>query len=170
MASIGLFYGSDEGHTEDVAEKIKDLFPAEEIKIYDIADASPEDFSGYTKLILGTPTWDNGGKQADWEDFWHNLYEIDFSDKKVALFGLGDQVGYADFFLDAMGDLNDAVIGQGGTLIGQWPTEGYDFGASKALAADGAHFVGLAIDEDTQDDMTDERLAAWVKQIQAEFA
>ncbi len=170
MATIGLFYGSEEGHTEDVAGKIKNQFPANEVEVHDIADASPDDFTGFSKLILGTPTWENGGKQSDWEGFWSNLYEIDFSNKKVALFGLGDQIGYADYFLDAMGDLNDTVISQGGTIVGQWSTEGYDFSASRALAVDGVHFVGLAIDEDTQDDMTDERVETWVKQIQAELA
>jgi len=170
MSAIGLFFGSDEGHTAAVAEKIRDRFSDGEIDIHNIADADPEDIAGYTNLILGTPTWDNGGLQSDWELFWDNLYSIDFSGKTVALFGLGDQVGYAEYFLDAMGALNDAVAGQGATVIGQWPVDGYDFEESKALNAEGTHFVGLAVDEDTQDDMTDERVSAWVKQIQAAFS
>jgi len=170
MASIGLFYGTDEGHTEDVSERIQKLFPDGEVEIINIAEASNEDFEEFEILILGTPTLDNGGKQPDWEEFWPNLYSIDFSQKVVALFGLGDQVGYGDYFLDSMGDLAEAVSGQGATVIGEWPIEGYDFGASRALTASADHFVGLAIDEDTQDDETDARCEAWVKQVQAALA
>lgn len=170
MASIGLFYGTDDGHTEAVAEKISALFPTGEVDIINIADADSGNFDAYSWLILGTPTLEDGGKQADWEEFWPNLYSIDFSGKTVALFGLGDQVGYGDYFLDALGDLNEAVSGQGATVVGQWPVEDYDFNASRGLTADQSHFVGLAIDEDTQDEMTDERVAAWVKQIGADFA
>lgn len=167
MASIGLFFGTDEGHTEDVSERIQKQFPDGAVEVIDIAEASPEDFGEFEVLILGTPTLDNGGKQPDWEEFWPNLYSIDFSEKVVALFGLGDQVGYGDYFLDSMGDLAEAVAGQGATVVGEVSTEGFDFGASRALTADGNHFVGLAIDEDTQDDMTDERVEAWCKQVQS---
>jgi len=94
---------------------------------------------------------------------------VDFSGKLVALFGLGDQFGYADYFLDAMGMLHDVVIDQGGAVIGYWPIAGYEFEASKALTEDGKEFVGLAIDEDQQPELTDERVNAWVAQIEDEF-
>lgn len=170
MASIGLFYGTDEGHTEDVAKRIAARFADGEVEIINIAEATPEDFSRFGKLILGTPTLENGGKQQDWEMFWPNLYSIDFSEKTVAIFGLGDQVGYGDFFLDAMGDLFEAVSAQGASIVGDWPAEGYDFVASRGVVPGGDRFVGLAIDEDTQSELTDERVEAWVKQISPHFA
>ncbi|MDU1271599.1 MAG: flavodoxin [Escherichia coli] len=56
----------------------------------------------------------------------------------------------------------------GATIVGHWPTAGYHFEASKGLADDD-HFVGLAIDEDRQPELTAERVEKWVKQISEEL-
>lgn len=53
-------------------------------------------------------------------------------------------------------------------IVGHWPTAGYHFEASKGLADDD-HFVGLAIDEDRQPELTAERVEKWVKQIREEL-
>ncbi len=45
---------------------------------------------------------------------------------------------------------------------------GLSFEASKGLADDD-HFVGLAIDEDRQPELTAERVEKWVKQISEEL-
>ena len=63
--------------------------------------------------------------------------------------------------------LYDAIIENGGTVIGQWPTEGYDFNESAAVI-DGK-FVGLAVDEDHQEEMTTPRVEKWVKEILQAF-
>ncbi|SPW58893.1 flavodoxin 1 [Escherichia coli] len=57
---------------------------------------------------------------------------------------------------------------RGATIVGHWPTAGYHFEASKGLADDD-HFVGLAIDEDRQPELTAERVEKWVKQISEEL-
>ena len=57
--------------------------------------------------------------------FLMTLDEIDFSGKKVAYFGAGDQVGYPDTFQDAMGILEEKISDQGGTTVGYWSTDGY---------------------------------------------
>ena len=44
----------------------------------------------------------------------------------------------------------------------------YDFSESKAVK--NGKFVGLAIDEDNQSDLTEERVKTWVAQIKREFA
>ena len=53
--------------------------------------------------------------------------------------------------------------------MGHWPTEGYHFEESKGLADD-SHFIGLAIDEDRQPELTNERVAKWVEQIREEMS
>lgn len=169
LATIGLFYGSSLGNTETVAEKIRDLLTDHDVEMHDIAASSPEDFAPYDYLILGIPTWDYGQIQSDWDEFWTQLGSIDFSGKLVALFGLGDQFGYADYFLDAMGMLHDVVLEQGGSAFGYWSIDGYEFEESKALTQDKQYFVGLAIDEDQQPELTDERVEAWVAQVVDEF-
>jgi len=57
--------------------------------------------------------------------------------------------------------------GNGARLIGTWPNEGYKFTASEALLSDNT-FVGLALDEDNQDELTEQRIEKWVKQVKEE--
>lgn len=40
--------------------------------------------------------------------------------KKIAYFGCGDQVGYADNFVDAIGILEAKITERGGKTIGYW--------------------------------------------------
>ena len=169
MAKIGLFFGSDEGNTESVAELIQAQFPEGVVTVYDIADVTQLEFNEYQQLIIGIPTWDFGQIQSDWEEFWGDLQEINFSGKTVALFGLGDQFGYGDYFLDAMGMLHDVIVRQGASVIGHWPAVGYEFEASKALIEDKNCFVGLGIDEDQQGELTAQRIEYWCRQITEEF-
>ncbi|MEC4893296.1 MAG: flavodoxin FldA [Oscillatoria sp. PMC 1051.18] len=168
MAKIGLFYGTQTGNTETAAEEIQEEFGGEgQVTLHDIAEADPSDFEQYECIIVGCPTWNVGELQSDWEGFFDLLEEIDFGGKKVAYFGLGDQIGYADNFQDAMGMLAEKISSLGGKTVGYWTTEGYDFNESKALQ--NGKFVGLALDEDNQSDLTDSRIETWVKQLKSEF-
>ena len=96
------------------------------------------------------------------------LQTMHFEGKTVALFGTGDQVGYPDTFLDGMGMLYETFQFRGAKFIGFWPTVGYDFTSPLPLL-DHDHFVGLAIDEDNQSDLTDERIKKWCEQIRPAF-
>ena len=168
MAKIGLFFGTQTGNTQTIAEQIQKEFGGESaVELIDIADASPEDFEAYECVIVGCPTWNIGELQSDWEGFYDELDAIAFSGKKVAYFGAGDQVGYADNFQDAMGILEEKISSLGGTTVGYWPVDGYDFNESKAVR--NGKFVGLAIDEDNQSDLTDERVKTWIAQLKREF-
>ncbi|MCW8887275.1 MAG: flavodoxin FldB [Motiliproteus sp.] len=166
---IALFYGSTTGNTEDIAEIVQATLGSDTVDLFDVAEESLTEAAAYDFVILGIPTWDYGEIQSEWEDVWDDVDEIDFNGKAVALYGLGDQVGYGEWFLDAMGLLHDKVLARGGRMIGYWPTEGYQFEASKALTKDGKQFVGLALDEDCQNELTDQRVKQWLEQITAEF-
>lgn len=168
MSKIAIFFGTQTGNTETVAELIQEKLGGESVAaLYDIADASPADFEAYDCLIIGCPTWNIGELQSDWEGIYDDLDDIDFSGKKVAYFGAGDQVGYADNFQDAMGILEEKIAALGGTTVGYWPADGYDFNDSKALR--NGKFVGLAIDEDNQAELTASRVETWVAQVKSEF-
>lgn len=170
---IGLFYGSTTGMTEDVAFKIEKIAQEKHgitltpINIIDLDD--PNDMFLYNKLIIGQPTWNYGEYQDDWEMVVDKIAAADLHGKTIAMFGLGDQVGYPEYFLDAMGMLAEQFTAQGANFIGEWPTEGYKFETSKALLKNG-NFLGLGIDEDSQPELTDERLEAWLAQILPQFA
>ena len=169
MAKIGLFYGTQTGNTQAAAELIQTQFGGDGVvDLNDMAEVDADDFAGYEYIIIGCPTWDIGGLQADWEGFYDDdLESIDFNGKKVAYFAPGDQVGYADNFQDAIGILEEKITALGGTTVGQWPTEGYDFTESKAVK--NGKFVGLALDDDNQSELTESRIEQWVAQLKPEF-
>ena len=169
MADIGLFYGSTTGNTEDVAERIAAVLGSGQVRLHDVAENGLVGYEQYPYLIFGISTWDFGELQEDWEDIWSEIDDLDFSGTTCALFGLGDQLGYSEWFLDAMGMLHEKLVKGGAKIVGYWPNQGYDFEASKALTEDESQFVGLALDEDGQAGETDERIAAWCQQLCAEM-
>lgn len=168
-ATIGLFYGSSTCYTEMAAEKIRDQLGQNLVDIHNIADADPCLMEDYSFLILGIPTWDYGELQEDWEEAWDELDNVDFNGRYVAIYGLGDQVGYPEWFQDAMGYLWAKVVNLGAISVGRWPSSGYTFHESKALTADGSQFVGLPLDDENQFDLSEERIARWCRQIMEEF-
>lgn len=167
MSNIGLFYGSTTGKTEYVAEMLQKEFAQDVVTLHNIAEAEDSDFEDYQCLIIACPTWNIGELQSDWDDYFPELDDIDFSGKKLAYFGTGDQVGYNDNFMDALGILEEKISERGGTTVGYWSIDGYEFNESRALR-DGK-FVGLALDEDNQSDLTEKRIKAWVTQLKKEF-
>jgi flavodoxin II len=123
----------------------------------------------YQYLILGIPTWDYGELQEDWEANWDAIDDLDLSRRKVAIYGLGDQIGYPEWFQDALGYLWAKVVNIGATSVGGWPNQGYQFDQSQALTADKQFFVGLALDDENQFDLTDAYIDQWSRQIMQEF-
>lgn len=166
---IGLFYGSSTCYTEMAGEKIQQQFDEGTVTVFNIADTPVSQMQDYQLLILGIPTWDYGELQEDWEDQWDALNELDLSGKTVAIYGLGDQVGYPEWFLDAMGYLHNKVIVQGAKVVGYWPNEGYEYDESQALTEDKQFFVGLALDDENEFTKTDERISTWCAQVKREF-
>ena len=170
MPEIGLYFGTSTGATEYVAYEIEQQLNAirpEMAAATNIAFAQPEDFARWERLILGVPTWDIGQMQTDWDIFLAEIDGLDLSGKQIAIFGLGDQYGYPDTYLDAVGMLADQLTAQGAELVGRWPAEGYQVEAS--LALEDGYFKGLALDEDNESSLTAGRLKTWLAQVLAEF-
>ncbi len=167
--SMGLFFGSTTGNTENIAEMMKLAFGGLVTHMANITDIEPDELLKYDVLVLGIPTWNVGELQYDWEDFIPSLSGLDLTGKKVALFGLGDSFGYSENFLDALGLLWDELKVLGSPeLIGIWPTEGYTFDESKGKF-DENNFLGLGLDEENESDMHEERIEAWTNQVRTEL-
>jgi flavodoxin I len=166
MEPIGIFYGSTYGMTEKSAEKIKKAFGRAKVDIYNLATATVEDMKKYKNLIFGTSAWGIGEMQDDWEKFIDHLPEMDFSERKLALFGLGDQKEYPESFVDGLGTLYCRLPDKSG-VVGEWPIEGYDFYFS--LANKEGKFVGLVLDDHHQKDLSEGRIKKWVAQLKKEF-
>lgn len=163
MSKIGLYYDSDTGNTRKVAKQIRKHLGEEMVSLCNVVKATPEDFAEYDALILGTPTLGDGELTENWDAFLAQLEDVDLDGKTVALFGLGDQVGYGHEFVDALGILWEAITDLGASVVGEWPTEGYEYSQSRA-EVEGV-FVGLVLDNDNQADLTPERLATWLEQV-----
>lgn len=176
MPRIGLFFGSNTGNTRRIAKMIKKLYDDDTMaEALNVNKATPELVASYDYLILGTPTLGEGEmpgldtdcQQASWAEFLPQLTDVDFTGKTVALYGLGDQEKYPDNFVDAMGMLYEFVTARGARVVGFWPTDGYEFIASKA--EEDGEFVGLVLDQDNQKMLTDDRLQTWLRLISKDF-
>jgi flavodoxin I len=166
MAKIGIFYGSTEGNTERVVNQIQEFF-GDDVELHNVNSSTADDMQEYSYLILACPTWEIGRLQEDWDSFIDEIENVDYAGKKVTYLGLGDADGYPDTFLDALGIIHDRIKDKGASFVGAWPTDGYNFNASKGVI-DGK-FLGLAIDEDNQKDLTQNRVERWVQQLKNEF-
>jgi len=164
--ATAIVYASSTGNTELVSRIIsKELG---DIGTFDIAQSGIEEIVKNDKIILGISTWGDGELQDDWEELWEDFKSIDFTNKTIALFGLGDQEGYPDTFLDAMGLVYEHLIQTDAKVIGHWAiTEEYFY--EESLAIENGAFVGLALDEDTQDDLSEERIVKWCDEIRNEI-
>ncbi|NJN20070.1 MAG: flavodoxin FldA [Leptolyngbya sp. RL_3_1] len=166
MAKVGLFYGSTTGKTGDAAEQIQTALGGDAVvDLHDISEKGATDLAEYDYLIIGSPTWNIGDLQDDWDAILDDLDEVDFSGKTVAYFGTGDQVGYAENFQDAIGILEAKISGLGGRTVGYWSAEGYEHTDSKALR-DGK-FCGLALDDDNESEKTAARIQAWCADLKS---
>jgi flavodoxin I len=167
--SIAVIFGSTTGNTEAAAELIRDEL-GDQISLFaDVNEIEPDTLLQYDVLILGCPTWHIGELQDDWEMFLPSMRGMDFSGKKIAMFGMGDALSYSDTFLDAFGLLWDEIKHQGSPqLIGVWPSKGYDFDESKGMF-DADHFLGLGLDEENQAEMHEDRVKEWTQQLLSEL-
>ena len=159
--SVAIFFASSTGNSEEIASKISTALNG--IEVFDLSGTKIEKMNDYDKLILGSSTWGDGELNDDWEDVWGDFCKLDLSNKTIALFGLGDQESYSDEFCSAMGIIYEQIAKSGAKIIGFTSTDGYYHDSSKAQIDD--KFVGLAIDEDNQSDLTDERINKWTNEI-----
>ena len=157
MSKTIVVYGSTTGTCESIAQTIGDQLGAE---VINVADLTADQLAEADNIVLGTSTWGAGELQDDWYDGVNVVKSANLSGKRVALFGCGDSASYSDTFCGGMKELYDAAVAAGATVVGAVPTDGYTFDDSDAVV-DG-QFVGLALDEVNEDDMTSERISAWL--------
>lgn len=129
-------------------------------------------FGQHGALVCGSPTWNTGADTqrsgTGWDDLYYDkLPELKavLAGKKCAVFGLGDQVSYAENYADAAGELYDVFTDLGCDMVPYAATsqEGYEHEASKSIRGD--KFCGLLLDQINQEELTDDRVSAWVAQL-----
>lgn len=153
--SVGIFYGTTTGVTEEVAQILKDKIPDSEI--FDVADGI-DNMLDFDFLILCASTWGLGDIQDDWMAVIDDLPKL--TEKPVALLGTGDCIAFADTFVDGLKLLYDKCKRAGAKIVGQVSTDDYDFADSIAILDD--KFLGLPIDHMNEPEKTEERIENWL--------
>lgn len=174
MANVGIFFGTSTGSTGEVADMIKKELGDDADGPFDIETLEgslQENFGKYAALIVGTPTWNTGAdverSGTGWDEIYYKSMQlVNLQGKKVAVFGLGDQVSYAENYADATGELHDVFQGLGAQMFGYTSMEGYEHEDSKAIRGD--KFCGLLCDMVNQEELSEERVQKWVAQLRAE--
>jgi flavodoxin I len=172
MSKIGIFFGPLKGSVHRVADKVKAAIGEQHVDMISVNEATVADLEKYERIIfgistVGKETWDSNYSNTDWSKFFPNISKVDFSGKTVAIFGLGDHITYSSYFVNAVGVLAKELLKKGAKIVGEVDPSGYEFDDSEAVM-DGK-FVGLPIDEDFEPELTDERVANWIKSIKPSF-
>ena len=168
MNKTALIYSFNTKKTGKIAERIKEEMGDDQLHVLNAEEITEESFLSFEQFILGVPTWFDGELPNYWDEFVPALEDMDLKGKKFALFGLGDQKGYPENFLDGLGIMAEILEGQGASLVGFTSTEGYEFESSRAARGD--QFAGLAIDYENQGSKNKERVKAWVEGLKKEFS
>lgn len=168
MNKIAIIYSFNTKKTGKIAAQIQEAFNSDSIEMVNAEEITEELFGSFDRIIMGVATWFDGELPNYWDEFVPALEEMDLTGKKIALFGLGDQKGYPENFLDGVGIMAEILESQGATLVGFTSAEGYEFESSRALR--NGRFTGLAIDYENQGSMNKQRVAHWVEQLKDEFA
>jgi flavodoxin I len=134
--STGIYYSTTTGNTETVAGYIAEAAGLGAFE--DIGDVTKDEILGHDSLIVGAPTWHTGADEqrsgTTWDQWLYDtLPELDVADKKIAIFGVGDQEGYGDNYCDAAGELYDLFTAKGCKVYGLTSQDGYLHTESKAV-------------------------------------
>ena len=164
MKKIGVIYGSTTGTCESIAHKIAGLLG---VVADDISKVTTQQLSSFDILLLGSSTWGYGELQDDWCDGINKLKDTDLNGKQIGFFGCGDANSYPDTFCDAIGLMYREVASSGCTIVGRFPTDGYSYDTS--LAEVDGMFIGVALDDINQDNMTDKRISTWVELVESQI-
>merc|ERR1719323_940990 len=165
--AVGLFYATQTGNTETVAGVIAEKAGVEAM---DVGEISAEDLAGYDGLLVGCPTWNTGADEyrsgTAWDDLLDDIKGVDLAGKSVAVFGCGDSQGYGDNFCDGIEELHETFAAAGAKMVGYVDAKGYQHEESKSDK--NGKFLGLPLDQDNEEDMTEGRVEAWIAQIKGE--
>ena len=169
--TVGIYFATTTGKTEDIAERLHGLLGGAESPkdISDVDDLS--EFNGHDGIICGIPTWNTGADSersgTAWDSILEDISDLDLGGKKVAIFGLGDSSTYTENYCDAMEELHRYFQQAGATMVGYVSKSDYTFDESKSVV--GESFCGLPLDEDSESDMTDDRIASWAEKLKQEM-
>jgi len=170
MKTLGIIYWPKKGSVELNAKRIHTEWGEESAELISLRDIEPDGLLNFSYLIFGCSTvgaesWRDAYTGNPWNTFFvkMNRAHIDLQGRKAALYGLGDQILYPEHYVDEMARIGSELKSHGAVIVGQWPAVGYEHTGSKALK-DGS-FLGLALDEHNQAELSMERIHAWIRDL-----
>lgn len=172
MEKIGIFFGPVGGSTERVAHKIAKEFGGDNVEFIPVHDAKAGDVDRFKNVIfgcstIGKETWQAPSVKKDWDLFRSELEKVNVEGKVFAIFGLGDHLTYPFHFVNSMGEIGQTLLSKGAKIVGRCSVKEYDFKESEAVI-DG-EFIGLPIDEDFEEELTEPRIKNWVVRLKNKF-
>jgi flavodoxin I len=116
MKNTIIVYGSTTGNTEKLAGLIKDQLD-NNTTVVNVTEVNIEDIKQADLVLFGSSTWGYGDLQDDFEAFIDNINADLVGGKDVAVFGCGDEDGFADVFCNAVDIITEKVLEAGGNLV-----------------------------------------------------
>ena len=171
MKKTAVIYWPKKGNVEKTAGKISSLFDSGSIDVFTISEVEVEKLTDYDLLIFGGSTigadnWEDT-HTTKWYSFFESMKKLDLSGKIAAIYGLGDQILYPEHFVDGMAVIRDELSSTGLRFVGAWPVKDYEHTNSKSVEGD--YFIGLALDDDHQSELSDKRINKWVESLKSEL-
>ncbi len=166
--SIAIIYSFTSNKTAKAGEKIVSGFGKSlKLDVVNADDLTEEKFLAYDQLILGVPTWFDGELPHYWDEFVPAMEEMEMKGKKVAIYGLADQVGYPENFADGVGILARLLRDRGAEIVGQTAIDNYTFESSHAI--ENGQFLGLVLDQENQARLSKKRIENWLEDLKKIF-
>jgi flavodoxin I len=172
MTKVLLVFWPEKGNVDYAGDKIAKQFSGAEVKKVSVGLLQKSDLEKYDNWIIGGSTsgahvWEDADDSNRWFEFFKLLKDMDVKDKVVAFYGLGDQILYPLHFVDGLGYFQEEFQKHNIQIVGKWPVSGYEFNESEGMQED--HFFGLALDEDNQPELTEQRISKWIEMIRKDF-
>ena len=159
-----IIYSFNSNKTAKAGEKIVETIGKSlKLDVINAEEITEEKFLSYDQLILGVPTWFDGELPNYWDEFVPALEDMDLKGKKIAVYGLADQVGYPENFADGVGIMVRLLQSRGAEIVGQTAIEKYEFESSHAI--ENNQFLGLVLDQENQARLSKGRIDKWVEEL-----
>lgn len=166
MKTIGIFYATLGKTTLGIVDELEFFLKKDDFKTFNVKN-SVKEIENFENLILVTPTYGVGEAHAAWMNNLKNLEKFNFKGKVVALVGLGNQYAFGESFCGGIRHLYDVLTKNGAKIVGFTDIDGYHYEETEII--ENGKFIGLALDEENQANLTPKRIENWIKDIKKEF-
>ncbi len=162
MSKTGIFFASKGGVAEGFAKQIAEKLNAD---CFNMKETEVKDIEKYENVVLMSSSYFFGALMEDWGKQVKLLHTVDFSKKNVAIVGVGSQERHPDSFCSGAADFHDKLKNSGAKFVGAVDASGYNFDFSRMQNGD--KMLGLCLDKG--DGKAEERIEAWLKEVQPIF-